>query len=191
MKNCSACGFPAPLAIAACAYCGTVFSAPSPTAYRLEGVEGSYVWRKNGETAAVASWAAGMCRVRLGAGEADALTLVPVANGSAVRVAMVDPDARLVSTLVPARGPRDLGSVRDRYEQPRMFVRGDGPTGIHVVDPQGNVVAIASRDPELPAGAGLALDVLVVRHGDDGDLVLFAIVLATELLRTGELRPVG
>lgn len=191
MKNCPACGFPAPPETAACAYCGTSFSAPSPTAYRLEGRDGVYRWWAGGAPGAIASWSSGMCHLRPAGEDTAALTLVPVANGRAVRVAIVDAEARLVCTLVPDRGPRNLSTVCDRYEQPRLLVRGDGPTGVHVIDPHGNVMAIASRDTTDPDRSGLALDVLVVRPNEDGELVLFGVVLATELLRTGELRPVG
>jgi len=188
VKICPACGLPAPSTTATCAFCEASYPHPAPLSFRLEEHDGAYRWTGEDAVVAVASWAAGMCHVRQPGRDAVSLTLVPMAGDGAVRVAMVDAGARLVSTLQPSAGPATLSTVCDRYEHPRLVVKGDGPTGIHIVDMSGDVVALASRDRGAP---GLALDVLVLRPRGDGETVLFGVVLATELLRTGELRPVG
>ena len=57
-------------------------------------------------------------------------------------------------------------------------LRGDGPTGIHVIDPRGDVVALASR----ASGQAGGLDVLVTDAGSGAVTTLvLGLLLAVEL----------
>ena len=97
------------------------------------------------------------------------------------RVALVDHRHRIVATFVAAEGDAStVGLVRDSHGGVLMAVRADGPTGIHMVDNDGRVLALASR--QRPSRPGL--DLLVTRAGASrNETVVFALSLTLELLR--------
>jgi len=189
-KTCPSCGMPAPPATDTCGFCGLTYGSPAPASYRLVATGTSYHWLAEDLPVLEASWAGGMWHLRETGQDRVALTLLAVAHGNTTRVALVDDRARLAATITPAPAATgNIGIVRDRHERVLFLVRSDGPTGVHVIDTEGNVVALASRS----AGSqGIGLDVLVTRPGvRRQELVLFAVTLALELIRAGELRPVA
>jgi hypothetical protein len=77
--------------------------------------------------------------------------------------------------------------VRDSYDKVIMAVRNDGPTGTHIVDTDGRVLAMASR----LGGSKQGLDLLLTRAGvQRTETIVFGVTLATELLRKGQLSTV-
>lgn len=115
-----------------------------------------------------------------------AVTLIGIVHEERTRVAMVDHRHRAVATFIPADADASsgYGLVRDSYDRVMMAVRSDGPTGIHVVDTDGRVLALASRNPGRAGG----MDLLVTRAGATrNETVVFGVSLALELLRSGQL----
>lgn len=187
MKTCSACGLPAPSTTLACALCAQPFPDQGPTSYRLERHKGGYRWLLDGEEVVSAVRRDGSWDVVDAASGKLAVTLVAISNASRCRVALVDHRRRSVATFVPAGddGPA-MGLVYDSHERVLMAVRGDGPTGIHLVDADGQVLALASRHREDRGG----LDLLLTRAGDRrNESVVFAVSLTLELLHHRQLVP--
>jgi hypothetical protein len=79
--------------------------------------------------------------------------------------------------------------VRDGYERIVLLARGDGPTGIHLIDSAGNVVALAGRTSRGRIG----LDILVLGRAAEvsGHPLVLGVTLLLELSRVGELRRVA
>jgi len=116
-----------------------------------------------------------------------AVSLVATSEEHGSRVAMVDHRHRAVAAFLPSRGERNsIGLVRDSHDGVLMAVRADGPTGIHVVDTEGRVLALASRHREDRPG----LDLLITRAGASrNETIVFAVSLTLELLRHRQLVP--
>jgi hypothetical protein len=189
VKTCEGCGLPAPLTTEHCALCTRPFPAGSPTTFRLALHGESYRWTEDGETYATAAWRDGTWDITSAATNRVDLTLIAVETDGIRRVAVVDHRARTAVTYTPA-GEEDvagLGIVRDSFNEPMLLVRGDGPTGMHVVDAAGDVLAIASHMEDSPTG----LDVLITGAGADHTRLLLGLSLALELLRAGGLRRVA
>lgn len=116
------------------------------------------------------------------------VTLMPVPSNvedtsSAFRpeLALVGPSARLIGTI--DRGDDERGragaTARDDAGNGVLVMRGDGPTGGHIVDRTGEIVAIASWDDQTGN-----TDLLVTAHGARQPLSLvFGLLLAIELDR--------
>ena len=188
MKTCTACGLPAPTTTLACALCSHPFPDQGPASYRLESHDGGYRWMLDGEEMVTATWRKGFWDVIDTASGKVAVTLIAVSQEDRIRVAMVDHRHRAVATFVPSerQGSGAFGLVRDSYEQVLMGVRADGPTGIHVVDDSGRVLALASR--HRPDDEEVGLDLLVTRDGASrNQTIVFGVSLALELLRVGVL----
>lgn len=186
MKVCAACGLPAPSTTLACALCSHPFPNQGPASYRLESHAGGYRWSRDGEEIVTATWRDGSWDVVDADSGKVALTLLGVSHDDRPRVAMVDHRYRKVATFVPAEADASTGCglVYDSYDRVLIALRADGPTGIHLVDVHGRVLALASRRP----GRGVGLDLLVTRAGVSGnETVVFGASLALELLRAGEL----
>ena len=98
---------------------------------------------------------------------------------------MVEHRHRAVATFFPGHNDDNIGLVRDSHNQVLMAVRADGPTGIHVVDNDGRVLALASRHrPDEAVG----LDLLLTKDGASrNQTIVFGVSLALELLRVGAL----
>lgn len=177
---------PAPSSTRACGYCDRSFGASGPVTYRLTRATDGYRWTVDDDEIATASWRDGTWDVYDLEGTRPALTLVPVDVDGTTRVALVDHRRRIVATFAPT--PDDsrsggIGVIRDGYDRVLMLVRGDGPTGIHVIDSSGNVLALASR---LADRDRVGLDLLVL--GEDSPLLVLGVSLLVELVRVGELR---
>jgi hypothetical protein len=189
VKTCEACGLPAPSSTLACALCSQPFPNQGPTTYRLSTHEGRYRWYLEGEEVATAAWRDGTWDVKDTGSDRVAVTLIGVENDSRTRVAMVDHLNRLVATFTPAEdGNGGVGLVRDSYDKVVMAVRNDGPTGTHIVDTDGRVLAMASR---VAGPKQQGLDLLLTRAGvERTETIVFGVTLATELLRQGQLSTV-
>jgi hypothetical protein len=179
---------PAPTTTQACGFCERPFDA-APVTYRLTTGPGhTYRWAVDDDEVVTASWRDGTWDLYDLSGARPALTIVPVEVDGTTRVALVDHRSRLVATFSPApvEGP-GLGVVRDGYDRILYLVRGDGPTGIHVIDADGNVVALAGREGHDDR---VGLDVLVLgRSSDHGSVnLVLGLSLLLELSRVGELR---
>jgi hypothetical protein len=179
---------PAPTTTQACGFCARPFEV-GPVTYRLAAMRAdAYRWSVDDDEVATASWRDGTWDVYDLTGPRPAMTLVPVDVDGTTRVALVDHRSRVVATFAPASSDgASLGVVRDGYDRILLLVRGDGPTGIHVLDADGNVVALAGR-----AGHGdrVGLDVLVLGRASDRATVnlVLGVSLLLELQRVGELR---
>lgn len=110
-----------------------------------------------------------------------AVSVIPATTNGRPKVALVDHRARLVATFTPNGTDRDgLGLVLDSYERLLMAVRTDGPTGTHVIDAAGTVLALTDRHP----GSG-EVDILLTGAGAPRtETLVFGVTLALELLRT-------
>jgi hypothetical protein len=188
VKTCEGCGLPAPLSTEKCALCTRPFAGTSHS-YRLASKGESYRWTEDGEVRATALWRDGTWDIVNGATGRVDVTLIAVETDGVRRVAIVDHRARTAATYTPAdeEDVAGLGMVRDSFNEPQMLVRGDGPTGVHVVDTEGRVVALASPIEDSPTG----LDVVVTGAGSDHSRLLLGVSLALELLRAGGLRRVA
>lgn len=179
---------PAPSSTQACGFCARPFDA-GPVTYRLATTgSGAYRWTVDGEELATATWRDGTWDLYDLEGARPAATLVPVDVDGATRVAVVDHRARLVATFSPPplEGGPSLGIVRDGYDRILLLVRGDGPTGIHMIDAGGNVVALAGG---VGAEDRVGLDVLVLGRAAERATVMLVlgVSLLLELSRVGEL----
>lgn len=182
---------PAPTATQACGYCTRPFGPEGPTTYRLAVAGDGYRWTVDDDEVATAEWRGGTWDIFDPEGGRPAMTLVPVDVDHGTRVALVDHRSRLVATLVPEHGgDGSLAVVRDGYDRLLLLVRDDGPTGVHVIDGNGNVLALASR---VGDGAGVGLDLLVLDRGNKalGGIFLLGLGLVLELSRLGGLRRVA
>lgn len=189
VKICEACGLPAPLTTERCALCDKPFRSASPTSYQLLSVGRRYRWLVNGEETATAVFRDETWDIADAAtGKVD-VTIIPVVIDGVHRVAVVDHRSRTACTYTPAGAEESaaLGIVRDSHNEPMLLVRGDGPTGVHVTDVNGNVIAMAGTPEDCEVG----LDILVTRTGAGHRRLLLGLTLAIELLRTGGLRPVS
>jgi hypothetical protein len=190
VKTCDACGLPAPLDAGACAMCDRPFAADSPTGYRLSAAANGYRWTVDGQEVLTAAFRDGTWDVHDADTDRALVTLVPVDDDSTCRMALVDHVDRVVVTFSPAHWDQGaMGIVRDSFGDALLLIRTDGPTGLHVIDVAGNVLALAST---LPGRTRPGLDILVTGAGarQRSHLVL-ALTLAVELLRLDDLRTVA
>ncbi len=187
MKTCTACGLPAPSTTLSCALCARPFPDQGPASYRLEPHDGGYRWSLDGEEVVSAVGHEGTWDVIDSDSGKVAVSLIAAAEGNGNRIAMVDHRHRAVATYVPAVNVAgSMGLVRDSHDRVLMAVRADGPTGIHVVDNEGKVLALASRHRPKLRG----LDLLITRAGASGnETIVFAVSLALELMRHKQLVP--
>ena len=191
VKTCAACGLPAPSSTLACALCSQPFPGQGPVSYRLTAHDDGYRWLLDGEEVAAGLWRDGTWNVVDSHSGKIAVTLIGVATEGRTKVAMVDHLSRVVATFTPAEPgvTSASGVVRDSYDQVLMAVRADGPTGVHVIDTSGQVLALASR---LPVRTAPGLDLLLTRVGASRrESILFGLSLALELLRVGDLHGVS
>ena len=179
---------PAPTTTQACGFCARPFDV-GPVTYRLAATRAdAYRWTVDDDEVVTASWRDGTWDLYDLSGARPAMTLVPVDVDGATRVALVDHRNRVVATFTPATTEgTGLGVVRDGYDRILLLVRGDGPTGIHVIDADGNVVALAGR---VGHDERFGLDVLVLGRVADRATVnlVLGLSLLLELNRVGELR---
>ncbi len=187
MKTCTACGLPAPSSTLACALCAHPFPDQGPASYRLEGHSGGYRWVLDGEEVVSAVDSGGRWDVVDSDSGKIAVTLIGTTEENGNRIAMVDHRHRAVATFFPGgHDASTIGLVRDTRDRVIMAVRADGPTGTHLVDNGGKVLALASR--HRPSRR--SLDLLVTRAGASrNETIVFAVSLTLELMRHKQLVP--
>lgn len=157
--------------------CGTPFRRSAPTSYRLTaiGASGAYRWTVEGDEVANAVWRDATWDIADAKTGQVNVTVIPVGShgDDARRFAIVDHRGRVAATYASADNV-----VRDSHGDPLLLVRADGPTGIHVVDRDGVVLALASPVSESKGG----LDVLITPAGlGDRRRLLLGVSLAVEL----------
>ena len=163
--------------------------ATAPVRYRLAMGGGRFRWTVDGAEVATAAWRDHCWDLRDSRRAEVALSLVGASYGGRTRIALVDHAARRTLAFTPGEpvSRAHIGAVIDSAGTPVMLVKADGPTGLHVIDPGGDVLALTSRRRGghgcdlllLPAGA---------RHGVP---LMLGVILALELLRAGALRSVA
>lgn len=160
-------------------------------AYRLIAAGGRFRWIDNRSEVASAAWRDHCWDVRRGADDRVILSLVGGSVGGRTRIALVDHLTRRAATFAAAEpmSRAHIGVVRDSSDGLLMVIRADGPTGLHVINPVGELLALSSRR-RPPESHGC--DILVTAAGAaDGGTMLFGVTLALELLRAGGLRRVA
>lgn len=139
--------------------CNRPFRRATPTAYRLTTTAdgAGFRWTVDAEETNTGIYRDGTWDILDTATAKADVTLVPVDFDGISRVAIVDHRGRSASTYTPAEG-----LVRDSHFEPLLLVRDDGPTGIHVVDRDGIVLALASP---VEGGAEPGMDILITGAG--------------------------
>ncbi len=185
MKSCVACGMPAPDGSSSCAYCGQFYD--SPSAYELSPSPTTFLWRTATTTLAEARIEDGIWRISAGPGAKPQISMLAIRRDSKYTVALLDKDLQRVSTVIvripdPSTGEssRFLAVVNDDVKT-CLVIHGDGPTGFHIVNRQGDVVGLASPRPGFPLSGMDAL--LTGTHYDWKPLEFFAIVFSLMLAK--------
>lgn len=160
--------------------------------YHLGAAAGRFRWTRDHQVVVTAAWREHCWDLYEGPGGPAVLSVVAGSVDGHTRVALVDHPNRTVATFSSAEPMTraHIGIVRDNAGAVQMLVRADGPTGLHVIDPAGVVLALTSRR-RPPEGHGA--DLLVTTAGQTAVAVhlLFGLTLSLELLRTGRLRHVA
>lgn len=160
--------------------------------YHLGAAAGRFRWTSDHQVVVTAAWREHCWDLYDTSGGRPLLSVVAGSVDGHTRVALIDHANRTVATFSSAEPMtrEHIGVVRDNFGAIQMVVRADGPTGLHVIDPTGMVLALTSRR-RPPEGTGC--DLLVTEAGTAADAihVLFGLTLALELLRTGRLRHVA
>ena len=190
MKTCRSCGLPAPPSTLRCAFCSIAFTPALPAVYRVAPGATGYQWLRHESVLVLEGrQSVGVWRLCRPGSEEAVLTLQATDGPGGASPTLTDGHGDVVAALIqPSGDPGALALVHDGGSRLVAVARGDGPSGIHLVDARGEVTALASR---AGSGARVALDVLVTRPSRDaGEAMLFGILLGLELSRLGELRGV-
>lgn len=155
-------------------------------AYRLSPVGGRLRWSEGRTEIASAVWRDHCWDIHRSHDDVVLLSLVAGSLDGRTRIALVDHLNRRTCTFSAAEpmSRSHIGMIRDSWDAPLMLVRADGPTGLHIINPAGELLALSSRR-RPPESAGC--DVLVTPQGSTRDALLFGVTLALELLRGGAL----
>jgi hypothetical protein len=148
-----------------------------PGSCRMERGPDGYRWTDGGEVMAAAALRDGRWEVRDPETGRVVVTIVP-AGADRPKLAVVDHKSRLIATFTPASpAGRAVGVLEDGHGRLLMAVRGDGPTGVHVIDASGDVLALAS-----PATDGDGFDLLLTEAGSfRATTLLFGVALAVDV----------
>ena len=162
----------------------------SSVSYRLSTADGRFRWTSNRLEVASAVWRDHCWDVRRTEDDAVVLSLVGGSLGGRTRIALVDHETRRSATFTTGEpmSRSHIGLVRDSWDAPLMLVRADGPTGLHIINPAGELLALSSRR-RAPESHGC--DVLVTAEGSAHGALMLGVTLALELLRAGALRRVA
>ena len=156
--------------------------------YRLAVSTGRYRWIVGRREVASAVWRDHCWDVCDSESGTALVSLVVGSDKGRTKVALVDHEHRTTATFVSAElmSRADIGAVTDSFGATLMLVRADGPTGLHVIDPEGNLLVLTSR---RRSANGHGCEVLVTAAGAaHGTGRMLAVTLALELLRTGAIR---
>ena len=160
--------------------------------YRLVVAGGRYRWLAGRREAMSAVWHQHGWDVVAPGRETALVSLVPALLEGRTKIALVDHEQRRATTFVAGEPMTraQIGTVHDSWGQPLLHVRADGPTGLHLITPDGRLLALSSRSRGRDGAA--AHDVLVTAAGAElGTSLLLGVTLALELLRAGALRRVA
>ena len=159
-------------------------------AYRLSTAGGRFRWTSNHTEVASAVWRDHCWDIHRCEDDAVMLSLVGGSLGGRTRIALVDHETRRAATFAAGEpmSRSHIGVVRDSWDAAIMVVRADGPTGLHIINPVGELLGLSSRR-RSPDGHGC--DVLVTPEGAAYGAMMFGVTLALELLRAGALRRVA
>lgn len=162
-----------------------------PSSYRLVAVAGRYRWTSDHREVASAVWRDHCWDVHDTEQDRVLLSLVAGSVLGRTKIALVDHVARVAHTFDPAEPMTrsHIGEVTDSYGATVLMVRADGPTGLHIIGPDGELLALTSRHRGRESHG---CDVLITAAGTAaGTGLLFGVTLALELLRAGALRRVA
>lgn len=156
--------------------CGKAFRRATPTAYRLAASATGYRWDIDKDEVATATWRDGTWDIAEATTGQVNVTVIPVGTADVPdRVAIVDHRGRMAATF-----SAEDSILRDSHGGPMLAVRGDGPTGLHVVDRDGIVLALGSP---LEGGRD-GIDFLVTPAGlGDRRRLLIGLSLALVIVR--------
>jgi hypothetical protein len=163
-----------------CAFCGTELGPEQPVAFSLVAVGDGYEWHTDGALVASAVVVNGLWQLYDARG-GHVVTLVPVTGGigGAPAVALVGPRARLIGSIRAEAEGGGSTIAADADGRTALVLRTDGEHAAHLVDRQGNVVAVSSWEP--PASS---TDVLVTAVGTRHSLAMvFGLLLSFEVSR--------
>ena len=183
MKTCESCGCPSTASRTACAFCNAPIDGATPIAFVVVQSDDRVEWIAEGTVVASAVTVHGLWQI-LDARGRHVVTLMPrnpTAGEDQPGVALIGPSAKLLGTIRPDEDDRGRSDAitSDQDGQTVLVMRGDGPTGSHIVDRQGEVVAVSSWGDQ----DGVT-DLLVTASGTGQSLALvFGLVLAGELTR--------
>ena len=158
--------------------------------YRLSTASGRFRWTCEGREVATAWWRDHCWDLRDSATGAVVLSLVGGSYLGHTRVALVDHPGRRTFTFAPGEpvSRAHIGTLTDTDGAAVVLVRADGPTGLHVIDAGGGMLALTSRR----RGPGSGCDLLLLPAGAAlGTTLVLGLTLALELLRSGGLRSVA
>ena len=162
-----------------------------PAAYRLVAVAGRYRWTNDHREVASALWRDHCWDVHDSEQDRVLVSLVAGSVLGRTKIALVDHVARVARTFVAAEPMTrsHIGEVTDSYGATVLLVRADGPTGLHIIGPDGELLALTSRQRGRESHG---CDVLITAAGAAvGTGLLFGVTLVLELLRAGALRHVA
>lgn len=160
---------------------------PEAVEYRLAVSGGRYRWSVGRREAATAVWRDHCWDVCDSEQGRVLVSLVAGSENGRTKVALVDHEGRRTAAFVSAErmSRADIGTVVDSFGATLMLVRADGPTGLHAIDPEGELLALSSRH----RGADAHCDVLITAAGAaQGTGLMLSVILALELLRAGAIR---
>ena len=154
----------------------------------LERNRDQYTWSTDGTVVAAASPVHGLWQIVDAQGH-HVVTLMPGSPSPAddpAALTLVGPTARVLGTICRdgEAAPQGDATARDDDGRAVLLHRVDGPTGSHMIDRQGEVVAVSSWGEQ----DGVT-DLLVTSSGTRQPLAMvFGLVLATELYRSADHR---
>ncbi|HEX2701730.1 MAG TPA: hypothetical protein VHM89_16125 [Acidimicrobiales bacterium] len=158
--------------------------------YRLSTAGGRFRWTTGRTEVASAVWRDHCWDIHRSEDDAVLLSLVGGSLGGRTRIALVDHESRRAATFSAGEpmSRSNIGVVRDSWDAAIMVVRADGPTGLHIINPAGELLALSSRrrPPDAPG-----CDILVTAEGATQGALMFGVTLALELLRAGALHRVA
>lgn len=160
-------------------------------AYRLSTAGGRVRWTRDHTEVAYASWREQWWDLHDAGDDRVVLSMVGGSVAGRTRVALLDRTTRRAATFATAEPMTrsHIGVLRDTWDAVLMVVRADGPSGLHIVDPTGEPLALTSR---RRSADGPGCDVLVTTRGAAGGTeLIFGVGLVLELLRVGGLRRVA
>lgn len=145
---CIACGLPAPDSSTTCAYCGQIYNKPC----NFEMIPGptSFIWRTPTVDLAEARIEDGIWKLYPYKLDKAQISMLAIRRETKYTVALLDQDLNRIATVVVRcvdqscdSSKRYLGVVNDDTRT-KIAIHGDGPTGYHLVDRTGEVLALAS-----------------------------------------------